>query len=418
MHAHRMHTDNIGRQHRSNDGGSEDSAAWTSSGRTTCHYARRRRTFGPEVSLCPFPMVTLRASLRLNGVSLLFFCAEGFADKMTSMVGSQPRTLANHPCELADIPGRPARANSVSFAHELPECLCLLQGAGERSLLRATWRPETWCCGVSAWGQVFVSNTSSTGVSNVSVTSSRTGNSTAFSACLARAKRLGSSQTSACCRSQPLPAACDKCQCAWTCQECRESPAFLWRHAVMCKGLQVARKQKNLKTEQRRMLRLLLTIVSTHAYESQFVVDGGDDVRALCPDAVDERCSSGNEDTIGVTGRAGATRHPCFIQDFLCMQAHTPGAKDAKMFAGVATLALSVLEADVVSQLERLASRLGYAKAHALLVLLLVILLPVCVPIVSLDSSRICPHRHLPKIQGGLAGARPCECLQSIQCKR
>ena len=62
-------------------------------------------------------------------------------DKMTSMVGSQPRTLANHPCELADIPGRPARANSVSFAHELPECLCLLQGAGERSLLRATLGP-------------------------------------------------------------------------------------------------------------------------------------------------------------------------------------------------------------------------------------------------------------------------------------
>ena len=60
---------------------------------------------------------------------------------MTSVVGSQPRTLANYPCELADIPGRPARANSVSFAHELPECLCLLQGAGERSLLRATLGP-------------------------------------------------------------------------------------------------------------------------------------------------------------------------------------------------------------------------------------------------------------------------------------
>ena len=335
------------------------------------------------------------------------------------LVGVQPRTLTNYPCELADIPGRPARAKaSILGTSCLNLCACLMQGAGERSLLRATLGPERWCCGVSAWGILFVSNTSSTGVSNVSVTSSRTGNSTAFSACLARAKRLGSSQTSACCRSQPLPAACDKCQCVWTCQECRESPAFLWRHAVMCKGLQVARKQKDLKTEQRRMLRLLLTIVSTHAYESRFVVDCGEDVRALCPGAVGERCSSGDEDTIGVTGRAGATRHPCFIQDFLCMQAHTPGAKDAKIFAGVATLALSVLEADILSQLERLASRLGYAKAHALLVLLFVILLPVCVPIVSLDSSRICPHHHLPKMQGGLAGARPCECLQSIQCTR
>ena len=71
----------------------------------------------------------------------VFFAQKFFMGEALSVVGSQPRTLAKYPCELADIPGRPARANSVSFAHELPECLCLLQGAGERSLLRATLGP-------------------------------------------------------------------------------------------------------------------------------------------------------------------------------------------------------------------------------------------------------------------------------------
>ena len=57
MHTYRMHTDNIGRQHRSHDCGSQDSTAHrTSSGRTTCHSARRRRTSGPEFSLWPFPI--------------------------------------------------------------------------------------------------------------------------------------------------------------------------------------------------------------------------------------------------------------------------------------------------------------------------------------------------------------------------
>ena len=92
------------------------------------------------------------------------------------LVGVQPRTLTNYPCELADIPGRPARAKaSILGTSCLNLCACLMQGAGERSLLRATLGPERWCCGVSAWGILFVSNTSSTGVLNVSVTSSRTG---------------------------------------------------------------------------------------------------------------------------------------------------------------------------------------------------------------------------------------------------
>ena len=58
------------------------------------------------------------------------------------LVGVQPRTLTNYPCELADIPGRPARAKaSILGTSCLNLCACLMQGAGERSLLRATLGP-------------------------------------------------------------------------------------------------------------------------------------------------------------------------------------------------------------------------------------------------------------------------------------
>jgi len=58
------------------------------------------------------------------------------------------------------------------------------------------------------------------------------------------------------------------------------------------------------------MLRLLLTIISTHIYEITTSTVGGEE-----------------------EGGGGAgIRHACYIGDFLAMQADEPGKKDGKMF--------------------------------------------------------------------------------------
>ena len=39
--------------------------------------------------------------------------------------------------------------------------------------------------------------------------------------------------------SEPLPVACQDCQAAWACDECRISDAFIIKHRMICRGLQV-----------------------------------------------------------------------------------------------------------------------------------------------------------------------------------
>ena len=114
----------------------------------------------------------------------------------------------------------------------------------------------------------------------------------------------------------------------------------------MCRGLKIAHKQKDLKTDQRKMLRLLLSIIATHVHETRCAAtESADEGQGATEDVLGRRRADSHGDSVpidsqerllerdsvqgatkmqalGVVAGAlvGCIRHPCRIQDFLKLQ--------------------------------------------------------------------------------------------------
>ncbi|EKX33424.1 hypothetical protein GUITHDRAFT_120372 [Guillardia theta CCMP2712] len=68
-------------------------------------------------------------------------------------------------------------------------------------------------------------------------------------------------------QSHPLRIGCKECKSVHLCEDCMESSLFWRKHRLICDALRLARTKPGIKTEERKLLRMLLMIVSQHAVE-------------------------------------------------------------------------------------------------------------------------------------------------------
>jgi hypothetical protein len=110
------------------------------------------------------------------------------------------------------------------------------------------------------------------------------------------------------------------------------------------------------------MLRLLLSILSTHLYETWTAARtrGGDG------SAHDEDLRSRDAVAGGGQEGDGGVRYACFLADFLAMQAEKAEKKDEKMFNTVIDIALRSLDAAALALLKDDAVKEGYETLEEL----------------------------------------------------
>ena len=65
--------------------------------------------------------------------------------------------------------------------------------------------------------------------------------------------------------SPPFETACSECEAVWLCGECRQSrDDFMEGHKLVCRAMCFARVDKQLKTDERKLLRHLPTLPRSH----------------------------------------------------------------------------------------------------------------------------------------------------------